>query len=82
MTEAHWKVILLIFCLTGLMLCFSLHSRPGTRLYRAIRHVFWGVALLDAAHLLGGPGVNPVTVAASALLGVPGAAALWWLSTL
>ncbi len=82
MTEAHWKVTLLLFCLIGLMLCFSLYSRPQTRFYRAVRHVFWGGALLYFTRLLGGPEMNPVTVAAAACLGVPGVTALWLLRVL
>lgn len=82
MTEAHWKVLLLLFCLIGLMLCFSLYSRPRTRLYRAVRHVFWGGAALYSAHLLGGVGMNAFTLAAAACLGAPGVAGMWILSGL
>ena len=82
MTDAHWKVMLLMSLMILLMLCFSLFSRPATRLYRAVRRVFWCGTLLYGAQLLGGPAANPAAVAAAACLGVPGLTALWWLGTL
>ena len=82
MTDAHWRIVLLLGLSVLLMLCFSLFSRPTTRLYRAVRRVFWASVLLYGTRLLGGPGPGPVNVAAVSCLGAPGLAALLWLYAL
>lgn len=79
MSDIHWMYLLLIGACTGLMLCFSLFSRPQTRPYRIIRRIFWSGVVLLCVHALGGPGVNPMNVTAVSLLGGPGLGALWLL---
>ena len=82
MDGEHWAFLLAAGLGMGLLLCFSLSARPGTRLYRAARNVFWASLLLYFSGLLGGAGFGPLNTLAVSLLGLPGWAALTVLSLL
>ncbi|MBR3906371.1 MAG: hypothetical protein IKJ51_11760 [Clostridia bacterium] len=76
MVQAHFAVIvcvaLWIFCL----LLFSLRTRPGKGLYNTVQRIFWGFVGAWLCQGMGLMGLNMVTWGISALLGLPGLAAV------
>lgn len=58
----------------------SLSARPGARMHRWTRRIFWAPALLWASGMLGGAGLNPVNLLAVTGLGGPGYLAVWALT--
>lgn len=80
MTGAHWLFLCCIALAMGLMLCFSLLSRPQSRGYRAVSRMFWAVMALLGAQALGLLSLTPASAAAVAALGAPGLMALMALS--
>ena len=82
MTAAHWLFLCRIALALGLMLCFSLLSRPQTLGYRAASRMLWAVMALLCAHALGLLPPSPAAAAAVAALGAPGLLALLALAAL
>lgn len=82
MTAGHWFIMGLTAALTLATLMFSLFFDPKRRAYALIRRLFFSCSLLLASGAAGGIGLNAVTGTVTALLGMPGYAALVFLTTI
>ena len=82
MRQEHWIMLAAAGGLLALLLCAALSARPRSGLFRWGQRIFWALSLLLFSGALGGPGVNLWNAALTALLGLPGFAALWAVSLL